>query len=361
MSRPVLIMAGGTGGHVIPALAVARYLREQGASVVWLGTHKGIEAELVPAAGFDIEWLNIGGLRGKGVMTRLLGPLRILLAMLQAGRILLRRRPAVVLGFGGFVTGPGGLVARLLGYPLVIHEQNARAGLTNRLLARVATHVLEAFPGSLPARHGAVTTGNPVRREIAALDAPPARLAEREGPLRLLVIGGSLGAQVLNETVPAAVAGMPAGQRPLIRHQAGKRNIDQARQAYEQAGVAADVTAFIDDMAAAYDWADLVICRAGALTVSELAAAGAAAILVPYPHAVDDHQTRNAQFLSEAGAAELLPQSRLNAELLRERLRHYADARDELQGMAAAARGRARVEATRQVADYCLRYVEDLD
>lgn len=358
-SRPVMIMAGGTGGHVIPALAVADWLRSRGVPVVWMGTRRGIEAELVPAADIPIEWLDIGGLRGKGWRTRLAMPWRLAHACWQAGKILHRHRPAAVLGMGGFAAGPGGLMARLLGYPLVIHEQNAVAGLTNRLLARLANTVLQGFPGSFGKREGVVTTGNPVREAISGMRAPEERLADHEGPLRVLVIGGSLGARVFNEVVPRALAKMEAECRPVVRHQAGKRNLETAREAFREAGVEASVEAFIDDMAQAYDWADVVVCRAGALTVSELAAAGVPAILVPFPHAVDDHQTRNAARLAEAGGGRLIPQPEFTSERLAEALTTLAGDRAKVLDMARRAREVAQAGATAEVGRYCLHYVKE--
>jgi UDP-N-acetylglucosamine--N-acetylmuramyl-(pentapeptide) pyrophosphoryl-undecaprenol N-acetylglucosamine transferase len=298
MSIPVLIMAGGTGGHVFPALAVARLLRERQCEVTWVGTQRGIEARVVPANGFTIEWLSVAGLRGKGILTLLLAPLRLGIALAQALAILRRRRPAVVLGVGGFVTGPGGVAAWLLHRPLVIHEQNAIAGLTNRLLSRLARVVLEGFPNSFPPRARPQCVGNPVRREITALAPPEERLARRGDAVRLLIFGGSLGAARLNDSVPRALAAFAPVARPQVWHQAGERGHAQALETYTRAGVTARVDAFIDDMAAAYAWADLVICRAGALTVSELAAVGLGAILVPFPAAVDDHQTHNARYLT---------------------------------------------------------------
>jgi len=362
MSAPrVLIMAGGTGGHVFPALAVARELGARGVEVSWLGARHGLEAELVPGAGLPIDFISVAGLRGKGAVGWLLAPVRLLRALGQALAILRRRRPAAVLGMGGFVTGPGGVGARLLRLPLVIHEQNAVAGLTNRLLAPIATRVLEAFPNSFGARQARVT-GNPVRTEIAALPAPEQRLAARAGRLRLLVLGGSLGATALNEIVPEALARMDADAQPEVRHQAGRRNIGQAQDAYRRAGVTAQVTPFFDDMAEAYGWADLVICRAGALTIGELAAAGVAALLVPFPFAVDDHQTRNAAFLANADAAELLPQATLNAATLAARLADYsrdaAEGRPRLLAMARRARALAQPDATAVVAEECLAAAE---
>lgn len=359
MSTPrILIMAGGTGGHVFPALAVAQELRRRGAEVSWLGTRAGIEAELVPQAGIDIDYISISGLRGKGALGWLLAPLRIVRALWQALAVLRRRQPQAVLGLGGFAAGPGGLAAWLTGRPLLIHEQNAVAGLTNRLLSRVAKQVMQAFPGTFPDEPWVSTCGNPVRPEIAALAAPEQRYAGRHGPLRLLVVGGSLGAMVLNETLPRALALLAPELRPLVRHQSGRRHLQQVGEVYRAAGVEAELLPFIDDMAAAYDWADLVLCRAGALTVSELAAAGVAAVLVPYPHAVDDHQTRNAAFLVDTGAALLLPQAAMSAETLAATLERFcvdpAAGRAELCTMAQAARALARPEATAMVAEACL-------
>lgn len=337
----VLIMAGGTGGHVFPALAVARLLRERRCEVVWVGTRRGLEARVVPADGFAIEWLSVSGLRGKGVFTWLLAPWRLTIAALQALAILRRRKPSVVLGVGGFVTGPGGLAAWLLRRPLLIHEQNAIAGLTNRWLARLAREVLEAFPGSFPAGMPVRCIGNPVRREIAALPPPESRFENRSGPIRMLVFGGSLGAARLNTQVPRALALMPPALQPDVRHQTGERGLEEARRAYAEAGVAARIEPFIDDMAAAYAWADFVVCRAGAITVSELAAAGLGAILVPFPAAVDDHQTHNARFLTEAGAAVLIADRDLEPQRLGAELTRLCADRGRLLDMARRARGRA--------------------
>jgi UDP-N-acetylglucosamine--N-acetylmuramyl-(pentapeptide) pyrophosphoryl-undecaprenol N-acetylglucosamine transferase len=351
----VLIMAGGTGGHVFPALAVARYLREEGVEVVWLGTRRGLEARIVPEAGFPIEYISISGLRGKGILGWLLAPARLCIALWQAVRVCLRCRPGAVLGLGGFVTGPGGIAAWLLRRPLVIHEQNAIAGLTNRLLSRLARRVLEAFPGSFPSDIKTEQTGNPVRADIAELPDPVSRIGAHQGQCRLLVIGGSLGAQTLNEVVPQALAQLPAAGRPVIWHQAGQNKDTVTGEAYAEAGVEAQVEAFIADMAAAYSWADLVICRAGALTISELAAAGVGAILVPYPHAVDDHQTRNALYLTNGGAARLILQTELTPETLAQMLRELlSGGREGLVKMAAAARSLAKPAATQRVAETCL-------
>lgn len=349
---PVLIMAGGTGGHVFPALAVAEELRSRGVPVVWLGTQAGIEARLVPQAGYPIEWLSIRGLRGKRFSSLLLAPVRLLLACWQALSVLRRRKPCAVLGMGGFASGPGGFMAWLMRKPLLIHEQNAVAGLTNRLLARLTRHRLEAFPGAL-GKH-AVHTGNPVRREIIALASPETRLRTHEGALRVLVVGGSLGAVRLNEIIPEAISRMDAELRPQVHHQTGLNNLEAARESYREHSVDGKVEAFIDDMAAAYAWADLVICRAGAMTVFELAAAGVASILVPYPYAVDDHQSANARYLEEPGAALVRAQQDLDSDWLCDRLTEFSRHRERLLTMARAARSQAKPSAAREVAEYCL-------
>ncbi len=351
--KSVVVMAGGTGGHVFPALAVAEALRARGIAIHWLGTRAGIEADLVPARGFAITYLDVSGVRGQGLARLLLAPFKVARAVLAAMRVLRAVRADAVIGLGGYVTGPGGVAARLLGLPLFIHEQNAIAGFTNRLLARMATQVLEAFPGAFPAAPKVHCVGNPVRADIAALPAPAERFAGRDGALRILVLGGSQGAVALNELVPEALA-LLARQQPLtIRHQAGRRNQDKAVAKYAAVGLAAEVLPFIDDMAAMYGWADLVICRSGALTVSELAAAGVGAVLIPFPHAVDDHQTANGRYLSEAGAALLFAQSTLTAERLAEALSPLF-VRDRLLAMATAARDLAQPQATARVVAACL-------
>lgn len=349
---PVLIMAGGTGGHVFPALAVAEELRRHGVPVVWLGTQAGIEARLVPQAGFPIEWLSIKGLRGKTMVSQLLAPFRLVLACAQAIAVLRRRKPCAVLGMGGFAAGPGGLMAWLLRRPLLIHEQNAVAGLTNRMLAKLTTRRLEAFPGALG--KVAEQVGNPVRADILALAAPEKRLANRAGAMRVLVVGGSLGAVSLNQLIPTAIASMRADLRPQVHHQTGTNTLERTRELYQTCKVEARVDAFIDDMAAAYGWADLVICRAGAMTVFELAAAGVASVLIPYPHAVDDHQTANANWLVQQGAAVLRQQSELDSDWLCETLTQFSQQRERLLSMACAARALARPDAARVVAERCL-------
>jgi len=353
-----MIMAGGTGGHVVPALALADALRARSHRVVWMGTPAGIEARLVPAAGYPIEWITIGGLRGKGVLSWLLASIKLLRALWQARAAQARVAPDVVVGMGGFASGPGGVAAWLARRPLLVHEQNAVPGLTNRLLARVATRVYEAFPRSFAARSTieAECVGNPVRAAIAALPAPRARLKDRAGRVRLLVLGGSQGASALNATVPLALARLatdhPSAERPEVRHQAGARLLDEARAAYAAVGIEAEVQPYIDDMAAAYAWADLVVCRSGAMTVSELAAAGLAAVFVPFPAAVDDHQTANARWLTEAGAAVLLPQHELSAERLAALLVELGD-REHLIAMAEKARAVARLDAVPRLVAGC--------
>ena len=350
--QPVMIMAGGTGGHVFPALAVADVLREHGVPVVWLGTRAGIEASLAPAAGYPIEWINISGVRGKSLLSRLQAPFKIVSACIQAMKIMRRTQPCAVLGMGGFTAGPGGLVAWLLRKPLLIHEQNAIPGLTNKLLSRIATHLLEAFPGAL--QRGAIHVGNPVRRSITQLPAPEHRFNTHQGALRLLVLGGSLGAVKLNEVTPQALAMIDEDIRPQVIHQTGKKNLQQAQQCYAENNVKAEVKDFIDDMDAAYAWADIVLCRAGAMTVFELASAGVGSILVPYPFAVDDHQSANAEYLRDVGAAIVKQQDELSAEWLSDTLMRFNSQRDKLLRMAKRARERAMPNAANDVARLCM-------
>jgi UDP-N-acetylglucosamine--N-acetylmuramyl-(pentapeptide) pyrophosphoryl-undecaprenol N-acetylglucosamine transferase len=352
MRRTIMIMAGGTGGHIFPALSVADHLRTQGWNIVWLGTRGGMEGRLIPSRGFTMVWVRFSGVRGSGVLRLVLLPLNLLVAFWQSARAIFRHRPDVVLGMGGYVAFPGGMMASLFNRPLVIHEQNAVAGLANSVLARLADRILSAFPGAFSPRVAASWIGNPVRDDIAALQPPQTRLTGRSGPLQLLVIGGSLGAQVLNETVPRALAQMPREMRPSVTHQSGEAHIATLRASYARAGVAAELIAFIDDMAARYAAADLVVCRAGATTIAELAAAGAASVLVPYPHAADDHQTLNARYLVEHGAAVLIPQHEFTAEKLAGLLSGFT--RDRIMAMATAARAAARPHATRAVAEACM-------
>ena len=350
-AAPIMIMAGGTGGHVFPGLAVAEILRARDRTVVWLGTDRGLEATLVPARGIELERIAITGVRGRGLIAWIAAPFKIAWSVLQALSILRRRRPGAVLGLGGFVAGPGGVAAWLSRRPLVIHEQNAVAGTTNRLLARLASRVFEAFPDSFPRRTGALTIGNPVRESIVAAGADRRRAAGARP--RLLVLGGSQGALALNTAVPRALALLPESRRPDVRHQAG-RSLETAERAYREAGVAGDCIGFIDDMAAAYAWADLVVARAGALTLSELAAAGVGAILVPYPHAVDDHQARNAEHFAAAGAAIVVPQSELEpARLAGELERLLADPAG-LRAMGERCRALMHADAAQKLADACI-------
>lgn len=358
-ARPILIMAGGTGGHVFPALALARLLRARSYEVVWLGTQRGLEARVVPADRLPIEFLSVGGLRGKGLTTLLAAPFRLAVALSQALRVMWRHRPVVVVGLGGFVTGPGGVAAWLTRRPLLIHEQNAVAGFTNRCLSHLASEVLEAFPGSFGNGVKARAIGNPVRQDISAIAPPAVRFADRTGAIRILVIGGSQGATRLNAVVPQALARLKQLAPPDIpaidvRHQAGERWIEAGRQSYATAGVRADVRPFIEDMAEAYSWADLVICRSGALTVSELAAAGVGAVLVPFPAAVDDHQTHNAQYLVKEGAAVLIADRDLTAERLCDELQRLCAGRGKLLAMAERARQLAMPQAAAELAKSCL-------
>ena len=347
MSRTLLVMAGGTGGHVFPGLAVADLLHARGWKVVWMGNPDSFEARTVPPRGYEMAWVKFGALRGKGLLRKLLLPFNLLSGFWQAWKQLRRIRPDVVLGMGGYISFPGGMMAVLAGCPLVIHEQNSIAGLANRVLARVADRVVCGFPEVL--RKG-VWVGNPVRPEIAQLPPPAERFDGRQPPLRLLVLGGSLGAAAINETVPQGLSLIPAEERPMVVHQAGSRHLEQLKANYAAAGVRAECVDFIDDMAGAYEWADLVLCRAGALTVAELAAAGVASILVPVPHAVDDHQTANARFLSSAGGAILLPQEEMTPESV-SLLRNYT--RGQLLQMAERARALAKPEAVAEVARQC--------
>ena len=352
--RPVLVMAGGTGGHVFPGLAVARALCDAGVPVAWLGTRRGLEAKLVPPAGIPISYISVGGLRGKSLATRLIGPLRTVWAVVQSIGVMQRLRPRTVLGMGGYVSGPGGVAAWLTRRRLVIHEQNAVAGLTNRLLAKVADRVLQAFPDSFPAGVAAKTVGNPVRREIADLPSPVTRMASHGEPARLLVFGGSQGALRINELIPEAIALLPERLRPRIVHQTGERTREVALRAYAEAGVDAEVKTFIDDMAEAYGWADLAVCRSGALTVSELASAGLGAVMIPFPAAVDDHQTRNAGFLEKAGAGVILQEADLSAHSLAAALEPLLAAPERRREMAEAARSVARPRALDTIVSVCL-------
>ena len=317
-----LVMAGGTGGHIFPGLAVADALRARGWRVHWLGAPASMEAQLVPPRGYPFEAIDFGGVRGKGLATLALLPLRLLRAFAQSIGVIRRVKPDVLVGLGGYITFPGGLMGVALNKPLVLHEQNSVAGMANKVLASVADRVFTAFPGVLPRARQVRWVGNPLREAFTRYPDPQARFAGRSGPLRLLVVGGSLGAQALNDVVPRALALLPVGERPIVQHQSGARQIDALRANYAAAGVQAELLPFIDDMAQALAEADLVICRAGATTVTEIAAIGAAALFVPFPHAVDDHQTTNARFLVDQGAGWLVPQSELNPEHLAKMLQN---------------------------------------
>jgi UDP-N-acetylglucosamine--N-acetylmuramyl-(pentapeptide) pyrophosphoryl-undecaprenol N-acetylglucosamine transferase len=346
MGKRIVIMAGGTGGHVFPALAVALWFVDHSWDVSWLGTHKGLESKVVPENGLAIDWLSVAGVRGKGLLSKIGAVFKLLQACGQAFVILRRRRPDVVLGMGGFVAGPGGLMAKVLGIPLVIHEQNRIPGTTNRMLAKFANQVLEAFPNSFKGIIKANCTGNPLRKQFQNTQAAKAPLAERN--LRLLVIGGSQGAQALNEAIPDAFAKM---QTIEIKHQTGTAMQTQVAKRYQVLGVKAEALAFIQDMVAAYQWADIIICRAGAMTISEVAAMALPAILIPLPNAIDDHQMANARYLSEADAAFILPQKDLNAESL---IKLIEKIKGHLVVMAKAAKGCARLDATESVAQFCI-------
>ncbi|MFG0382978.1 undecaprenyldiphospho-muramoylpentapeptide beta-N-acetylglucosaminyltransferase [Pseudomonas sp. zbq_18] len=351
MRGNVLIMAGGTGGHVFPALACAREFKARGYAVHWLGTPRGIENELVPAADLPLHRIQVAGLRGKSKLALLKAPFQLVRALWQARKVMRELQPVCVLGMGGFVTGPGGLAARLNGAPLVIHEQNAVAGTANRSLVPFAARVCEAFPNTFSRRAKLRTTGNPVREELF-LETPRDALAGRKP--RLLVLGGSLGAEPLNKLIPAALAKLPVELRPQVFHQAGKQHDAITAERYREVAVEAEVAPFIKDMARAYAWADLVICRAGALTVSELAAAGLPSFLVPLPHAIDDHQSRNADYLAKEGAAILLPQHATDADKLAAQLTEVLMHPEKLQAMGRTARSLAKPDATRTVVEICL-------
>lgn len=343
-----LVMAGGTGGHIFPGLAVAEALRTQGWRVHWLGVPGSMEERLVPPRGFAFEAVQFGGVRGKGLKTLALLPLRLLRACWQSLGVVRRVQPDVLLGLGGYITMPGGMTGVLAGKPLVLHEQNSIAGLSNKLLAKVAKRVFSAYPNALP---NGEWVGNPLRAEFLRQAAPAQRYAGRTGPLRVLVVGGSLGAKALNDTVPQALALIPSEQRPLVTHQSGEKQIDALRAAYAAAGVEATLTPFIQDTASAFAEADVVIGRAGASTVTELAAVGTPAIFVPFPHAVDDHQTHNARFLVEAGAAWLLPQSELSAAGLVQLLQSLT--RGELQARGEKAQALAQIHAVEAMVQAC--------
>lgn len=355
--QTLLIMAGGTGGHVFPALAVGELLRSQGWTVTWMGTERGIESRLAPSHNFPIDFITIAGVRGKRKVDWLWAPLKVLRACWQAWQILLRRRPAVVLGMGGFAAGPGALAAWLGNFPLLIHEQNSIPGMTNRFLAKLASQVCISFEGALsgPRVH---LTGNPVRADLCNVPEPSVRYAQRQAPLHVLVLGGSLGAKAINELMPQILAALPAEERPLVRHQTGDKHFQETKQLYEDAQLEVELVPFIEDMKSAYLWADYVICRAGAMTIAELTTIGLPAILVPYPHAVDDHQTTNARLMVDVGAAVLVPQSELTLNTLREGMKQFGSlARCEQ--AATAARAVAKPNAAEAVALLCQELARD--
>ena len=346
MSKRIVIMAGGTGGHVFPALAVAHYLIEQNWQVSWIGTRKGMESRVIPENKIAMDYLSVNGLRGKGTLALFKMPWMLLKSCLEAGKILQQRRPDVVLGMGGFVAGPGGLMAKIIGIPLVIHEQNRIPGTTNRLLASIANKVLQAFPDSFTNSKKAIFTGNPLRKEFTeAVNKQESKASES---IHILVMGGSLGAQRLNEAVPEALALL---DKVLVRHQTGAAMLQQVTGAYADKAIPATVTAFINDVVAAYAWADLVICRAGAMTVSEVAAMGLPSILIPYPYAIDDHQTANAQYLVSAGAGIMIAQQQLTVEFLAQQIKQLIM---QLDVTAIAARQSAKLDATEKVAEQCM-------
>ncbi|MDZ4142664.1 MAG: undecaprenyldiphospho-muramoylpentapeptide beta-N-acetylglucosaminyltransferase [Methylotenera sp.] len=355
VNKTLMVMAGGTGGHVYPAMAVADYLKNMGWNIVWLCTEGGMENRLIENSGYEKAMIAMRGVRGKGLLGWMLLPVKLAKAFAQSIAAIRKHQPDVVLGMGGFAAFPGGLMAKLLGKPLVIHEQNSVAGLTNKVLYKFATRVLTAFPAAFAKKTNegkALLVGNPVRADIAALPLPEVRFAGREGALHLLVVGGSLGAQALNEVLPQTLALLPVGQRPQVVHQAGIKHIEALKNNYENAGVDADAKAFIDDMASMYAWADFVICRSGALTVAEVSAVGLGSLMVPFPFAVDDHQTTNAAYLAEQGAAFVVQQKDFNVEKLQKILNGLN--REVCIDMAIKARALGKPEATVNVATICI-------
>jgi UDP-N-acetylglucosamine--N-acetylmuramyl-(pentapeptide) pyrophosphoryl-undecaprenol N-acetylglucosamine transferase len=349
-AKTLMVMAGGTGGHVYPAMAVADYLKNLGWNIVWLCTEGGMENRLIENKGYEISMITMRGVRGKGLMGWVLLPVKLVKAFAQSVAAIRQHRPNVMLGMGGFAAFPGGLMAKVLGKPLVIHEQNSVAGLTNKVLAKVANRVLAAFPAAFGS--SASLVGNPVRADIVLVPSPVSRFADRTGALRLLVVGGSLGAQALNECIPQAIATLPEDKRPQIIHQAGVKHIDALNDNYKKAGVTADTRAFIDDMANIYGWADFVICRSGALTVAEVSVVGLGSLMVPFPHAVDDHQTSNALYLVENGAAFLVQQRALSVETLAGIISGLG--REECLSMAIKAKMLGKPKATADVAKICM-------
>jgi UDP-N-acetylglucosamine--N-acetylmuramyl-(pentapeptide) pyrophosphoryl-undecaprenol N-acetylglucosamine transferase len=353
--KNILIMAGGTGGHIYPALAVADKLKENGFQLFWLGSEKGMETRVVPEHGYPLLKINVAGVRGNGVLRLLFTPFMLMIALVQALMIMIKVRPVVVLGMGGFASGPGGIAAWLMRIPLLIHEQNAIAGLTNKLLAPFAVSVMAAFPGAFKDAKKITITGNPVRENITNITEPEQRYVKRDANvLNVLVLGGSLGARKLNEVIPEAIASLDAEVQYNIKHQCGERHVVNTEQAYEKHNVDVEVLPFIKDMAEVYSWADIVICRAGALTIAELAATGIASVLIPFPYAVDDHQTSNANYLAKEGAAVLIQETQLNSEKIKGLLVKWYQAPEQLLQMANKARSLAKPEATHDVARHCM-------
>ena len=354
-NKPILIMAGGTGGHIYPALAVANCLRERDIPTLWLGTKAGLEAKVVPENGFRLLTINVSGLRGKGILRWVTAPLSIFMAVVQSIFVLRQYKPAAVLGMGGFASGPGGIAAWLMRIPLCVHEQNAVAGLTNKILAPLASIVMQAFPNTFSSPTNATMTGNPVREDIIKIAVPQERFQKRSDDcLHVLVVGGSLGARALNNIVPEALSTLGENINIEVKHQTGVKNLQSTKDLYQSLNIPVNPQAYIDDMAAAYEWADLVLCRAGAMTVAEISAVGVAAIFVPYPYAVDDHQTANAHYLSTEGAAILIQETELNGQALAELFRDFSLNRDSLLKMANTSRSLSRPAATDHVADLCM-------
>jgi len=353
--KNILIMAGGTGGHIYPALAVADKLKEKGFQLFWLGTNKGMEAKLVPNYGYPLLKINIAGVRGNGLLRLLFTPFMLVIALFQAMMIMVKIRPVVVLGMGGFASGPGGIAAWLMRIPLLIHEQNAIAGLTNRLLAPLALSVMAAFPGAFKESRKLIITGNPVRNEIVNIPVPEKRYANRNSKvLKVLVLGGSLGAKKINKIAPKTLSSLGSDCQLDVKHQCGERHVADTEMAYKECNINAEIMPFIKNMAEVYAWADIVICRAGALTVAELAAAGVASILIPFPYAVDDHQTENAKYLSVKGAAILIQETELSIDKLKEHLLTLFNAPDQLIKMAVKARSLSKPLATEDAAALCM-------
>ncbi len=353
--KNILIMAGGTGGHIYPALAVADYLKDNGFNLFWLGTNKGLETNVVPNHGYPLLKISVAGVRGKGILRLLMTPIMLLIALAQALSIMIKVRPVVVLGMGGFASGPGGIAAWLMRIPLLIHEQNAISGITNRLLAPFAVSVMAAFPDAFKESEKVTITGNPIRSEIINLPEPEKRYANRDTNVtKILILGGSLGAKALNEVIPETLLLLSNDYQVQVKHQCGERHYSEIRGVYKDSDIEAEVLPFIDDMAAAYAWADLVICRAGALTVAELAACGVGAILIPFPYAVDDHQTANASYLSTSGAAIQIQETQFNVEKLKAVLLQLLHAPERIVQMAVKARSLAKPDATMMVANLCM-------